>query len=44
MRDIDYGVVRVNLKTIMKEQGVSISEWDNTESGFGRVGKIVLCA
>ena len=26
MRDIDYGVVRVNLKTIMKEQGVSINK------------------
>lgn len=26
MRDIDYGVVRINLKTIMKEQGVSINK------------------
>ncbi len=26
MRDIDYGVVRVNLKAIMKEQGVSINK------------------
>ena len=26
MRDIDYGVVRVNLKTIMNDQGVSINK------------------
>lgn len=26
MQDIDYGVVRVNLKAIMKEQGVSINK------------------
>lgn len=26
MRDIDYGVVRINLKAIMKEQGVSINK------------------
>lgn len=26
MRDIDYGVVRVNLKAIMKDQGVSINK------------------
>lgn len=26
MRDIDYGVVRINLKAIMKDQGVSINK------------------
>lgn len=26
MRDIDYGVVRVNLKAIMKDQGISINK------------------